>query len=101
LSSEGQSAMDSIGQEELFELGRTWFADNRVANPGVAVDEDMSLIDGTIIDSLAFVELIHFIEETTGESLDLSRLDMDDLTLRTLCACRVPRSSSGNGSASV
>lgn len=50
-----------------------------------ALDPDLDLIDNRIIDSLAFVELIYFIESMSGVEIDIEHIVLDDFrTLNTI-----------------
>lgn len=58
----------------------------RARKPEVgAIDEDADLIDERIVDSLDFAELLFVIEESTGEPIDLSTVDVEAFrTLRSI-----------------
>ncbi|HEX3781760.1 MAG TPA: maleylpyruvate isomerase family mycothiol-dependent enzyme [Pseudonocardiaceae bacterium] len=49
------------------------------------IDEDFELIENRVIDSLSFVTFVFLIEETSGESIDMNALRIDDFrTLRRI-----------------
>lgn len=75
--------------DELASAATGWVVEKSVELHGqpaeVGVDDDL-LASGTL-DSLAFVALVTFIEDTTGAELDLLELDPDDFaSIRGLCA---------------
>lgn len=56
---------------------------SRNANPEVVantIHEDTDLFATGILDSMAFVELIAFLEEATGSRIDLLDVDPEDFT---------------------
>ena len=53
---------------------------------GVEITPDTDLLDSGVLDSLGFIELIVFIEESMGIELDLLELDTDDFSrVQGLC----------------
>jgi len=58
----------------------------RARKPEVdAIGDDVDLIDERIVDSLDFAELLFVIEESTGKSIDLSKVDVEDFrSLRSI-----------------
>ena len=49
---------------------RKFILDNFAMGGGVAIEDDTSFIEGHILDSTGFIELITFIEETYGLTVE-------------------------------
>lgn len=53
---------------------RKYILDNFAMGGGVAIADDTSFIEGHILDSTGFIELITFIEETYGLTVEESEM---------------------------
>jgi len=48
-------------------------------------DEDYNIVEGGILDSLQFLELVYLIEHLSGHNVDISQVGISDfLTLKTI-----------------
>ena len=83
-----------VGENELVSAVLEWVrAHNQQRDPLAGeVTEDTDLLVSGMLDSMGFVELMAFMEETTGFKIDLIDLDPSEFTkIRGLCAYVVSR----------
>ena len=68
--------------QELRQLVRTWVRGNsRAPNAReMAIADDTDLLATGLLDSLGFVELLAYVEQTTGRQVDLSDADPSEFT---------------------
>lgn len=58
------------------DLVRDWLLSK---HPNLAeIDQDYDLIENGLIDSLSFVEFVFIIESTSGKSINMENIDVDD-----------------------
>lgn len=69
-------------EPELRQLVRTWVRGNsRAPNAReAAIADDTDLLATGLLDSLGFVELLAYVEQTTGRQVDLSDADPSEFT---------------------
>ena len=83
---------ESFQEEQLIELAVNWIATsfpNTVAN-SIDISAGTDLLQEGILDSLGLVDLLAFLEKTTGHEIDLLELDEDSLgTLHGLCCAAI------------
>lgn len=60
--------------QDVKNVVRQFILDNFAMGGGVAIGDDASFIDGHILDSTGFIELITFIEETYGVTVEESEM---------------------------
>jgi acyl carrier protein len=73
---------------ELVDLAVNWVREHGLINglDGAKVTADTDLLDGGLLDSVGFVDLILFIEAQSGCKIDLTDIDPAELSvLSTLC----------------
>ena len=66
----------------------TWVREHSLldASEGVDVTLDTDLFESGVLDSVAFIELVLFLEEQVGQPVDLSDADPSEFaTVRGLC----------------
>lgn len=74
--------------DKLVEEVCGWVSDRceSEGNEGVEITPEADLLGTGALDSLGFIELVSFIEETTGVALDLMEIDPDSFSqIRGLC----------------
>ena len=79
---------DGTGKEQLIELAAAWIMENSSAArfARVEIRGTTPLLQEGLLDSLGLVDLMAFIEKTTGRQIDLLELDDDEvMTLEALC----------------
>jgi acyl carrier protein len=69
--------MRTENAEQLVEMLLRWL-NRRLAPEGVVIDADTQLFEGGLIDSMRVLELIAWIELTTGRVIPDERIRMDD-----------------------
>lgn len=69
--------MKTQTEKELVELAINWVKANKLTNgsSGVRISEDTNLLKSGLLDSFDFVELILFLENQTGCTIDLTDVD--------------------------
>jgi acyl carrier protein len=62
---------------DLIAIATEWVRANRMpdADPSLEVTPSTDLLSSGLLDSLAFVDLVAFLEERTGRTIDLAELD--------------------------
>ena len=86
---------ESLGKEELIRRAAAWILENSPnARPAkVEIAATTPLLQEGLLDSLGLVDLLAFLEKTTGNEIDLFEFDEDEaMTLEGLC-----RTATGEG----
>ena len=79
---------EPLEKDQLIQLAADWILENspnaRAAN--VEIGPTTPLLQEGLLDSLGLVDLLAFLEKTTGNEIDLFELDEDEImTLEGLC----------------
>ena len=75
--------------EQLAERVRGWVQNKsrELDNVAVEITPETNLLGSGLLDSLAFIQLVTFIEEHTGRPVDLLDIDPEEFTsIRGLCS---------------
>ena len=78
--------------ERLMETVRGWVENKsrEIDNVMVEITPETNLLVTGLLDSLAFIELVEFIEEQSGRRVDLLNIDPEEFTtIRGLCDAAV------------
>ena len=79
---------DALEEDQLIQSAITWILENspNARNSGLEILGTTNLMEEAILDSMGFVDLLAYLEKTTGREIDLLELDEDDLsTLQGIC----------------
>jgi len=80
--------VNSLSQQELTHLIVQWVRNNRQAEDFAdpEITEDTDLMASGILDSYGFVDLLLFLEQQTGNKVDLAEVDPTAFTIvKSLC----------------
>ena len=74
--------MISVEESDLEAMLVAWVQANTKleASSDIEIGPDTDLIKCAVVDSLGFLDLIEFVEQKTGWSIDLESVDLEDLT---------------------
>lgn len=78
-----------MSMEELMTKVTGWVAEKsrEIDDLDVAIEPDTNLLESGLLDSLGFIELVVFIEATTGNNVDLMGIEPESFTnIRGLCS---------------
>jgi acyl carrier protein len=68
-----------MGENEVKSALESWVVTNARDREVTSVPHDHDLFTGRVVDSLRFVDLVLYIEELSGRTLDLETLDLANL----------------------
>ncbi|HKW34565.1 MAG TPA: acyl carrier protein [Candidatus Acidoferrum sp.] len=79
--------MKAVAEQELIDLAVRWVKENgHNGSDHMEITEHTNLLESGLLDSFAFVDLVLFIENHTGNKLDLIDVDPEQFTVvRNLC----------------
>jgi acyl carrier protein len=80
--------MKETSEQALVDQVIGWVKENRLANGAndLEISSDTNLLESGLLDSFAFVDLILFLENCTGEKLDLMEVNPEEFAVvRGLC----------------
>jgi acyl carrier protein len=74
--------MTAMQEQEMRALVKTWVRSNSRSPEakGGSIGDDTDLLATGLLDSLGFVELLAYVEQTTGRQVDLSNADPSEFT---------------------
>ena len=93
--------MTEIGQDQLIQISVNWIREHspQARDSRAEILGTTQLLETGILDSLGLVDLLAFLEQTTGNQIDLLELDEKDIsTLEGLCKAAKKINQQGNGS---
>ena len=79
---------DTLEEDRLIQLAVGWIMENspNARSTEREISGRTNLLEDSVLDSLGFVDLIAFLEKTTGREIDLLELDEEDFSsLQGLC----------------
>jgi acyl carrier protein len=80
----------------------SWVKENRLANGSrdIEISSDTNLLESGLLDSFAFVDLMLFLENSTGEKIDLMDVNPEEFAVvRGLCRLALRASQETQASA--
>lgn len=72
--------MSSFNQQQLIQIAKDWILEHS-PDPNikdVAISKTTHLLESGVLDSIGLVGLLAFLEETTGDQIDLLELEPQD-----------------------
>ena len=74
--------MSHTDLEELVGIASGWIREKAADRhgPDVAITPETDLLSAGVLDSLGFIELVAFLEETTGRQIDLTDIEPEQFT---------------------
>ena len=93
---------ERLGKEQLIQLARTWILENSASARAakVEINGTTPLLEEGLLDSLGLVDLMAFLEKTTGNEIDLFELDEEEvMTLEGLCRTASSQGQAADGAA--
>ncbi|MBV8515114.1 MAG: acyl carrier protein [Acidobacteria bacterium] len=67
--------------DQFVELLASWFRANKSTSDGAKITADTELLGSGLLDSFDFLDVIVFIENSTGRKIDLSMADPNQFSL--------------------
>jgi acyl carrier protein len=90
--------MKALREEELVALIADWVRNNQPGSGSMNVEltEKTDLVGDGLLDSMGFIELMVYVEQTTGRKIDLSEVDPSEFTrLKGFCRCVLQQNDQG------
>jgi acyl carrier protein len=80
--------MNTLAEQQLIELVVQWVRNNRLPSNSnhIEISENTNLLESGLLDSFSFVDLILFLETSTGAKMDLIDVNPEEFTVvKSLC----------------